>query len=334
MAMILGRPRAINIDDCDAVMPTDCNIPKDPSKTVPTIMAADGYNKLPSSVSASLIRYALAGKVHEMRALKLDRPHPKDPSLIQTFHEQIVSILDNAPPVLRPKHPDTSWDSHHSYLAQQREELLTLFNMFLMTLHRPHIATRAESRSAASQAAIVILESQQRLFDLSGTHHYKLFGLSFYTIDAAILLSFITALYPSKSPEVMLQVDQILQQAVSRLALMEPHNSIARTGLDILQRCYHRLKETLESSGTTRSANTLQDLQRELNDEGSLHQQDSQPGLCSPSRQIDVEFLTADILETTNDFDMAYWLEQINQIPSTPWIAADADWAWNSPLFH
>jgi hypothetical protein len=303
MALILGRPRAINQDDCDANLPIDCNIPSDPSKTLPMAVSVVGSRAITTSVSASLIRYSLAEKVHELRALKLDRPHPRDPSLIQSFHEQVISIVDNAPPLLRSKHPDTSLDTQYPCLPQQHEELLTLANLFLMTLHRPHIVARQESRKAAFQAAVATLESQQRYFDQTEPHQYKLFSLSFYTIDAAILLSIITILYPPQSLDVGQQVDHILQQAINRLSVIEPYNKMSNSGLGILQHCYKKMKETLHLPGNT--GTELQDLQRELNSHDFI-----------------------------GDFQGTYWLEHINQIQSYPWIASDAEQTLNYVPFN
>jgi hypothetical protein len=219
MAMVLGRPKLISDDDCDIQAPIDCNIPKDPSITVPMTAEDD---KRPTTVSASLIRYTIAMKVHEVRALKLDKPYPKDYPKIKAIHDQTLTMLDQTTPVLRSENPNTSWDTEYPYLPQQREEIRSLAYSFIASLHRPHISTHIESREAALKAAIAVLDSQQRLFDQTNTHHYMLCLLSFYTVDAAILLSAITAQHPPESCERKLDIDRALQQCIDRLSLMAP----------------------------------------------------------------------------------------------------------------
>jgi hypothetical protein len=143
MAMIQGRPRMIYFDDCDVKLPTDCNIPKKPSTAVPMTVRSYGNDNI-TTVSASLFRQALASKVHEMHALKADRPHPKDYSVVQDLHHQAISLVNKVPPSIRPKNPDTSWVNQYPYLPQMREEILIMANLFLITLHRSHVATNRE----------------------------------------------------------------------------------------------------------------------------------------------------------------------------------------------
>jgi hypothetical protein len=333
MAMILGRPRAINLDDCDAKIPTDSNTPKDPSQTLLIPAASHRNNTAPSSVSALLVRYELAKKVHEMRTLKLDRPNPKNPSAIQTLHDEVILILDDAPPLLRSTNPDTSWDSQYPSLPQQREELLILVQLLLITLHRPHIASRRESRLAAFQAAATILESQQRWFDQSSVHQYKLFSLSFYTIDAAILLSVIAILHPSQNMDAHQNLDTLLEQAISRLSTMKPYNRMADAGLSILQKCYQKLKNMRKGSKTGSSAMDLLDLQKELNSPTSGTLGGSESRTSSSPGQLNAEFYTWDLPDMSSDFYGTYWLDQINQIQLPPWTESITGNVWESALF-
>lgn len=65
MALVLGRPRHINANDCNVRVPIDCRIPEDPSVVVPT--AADqGGDSPPSTISPSLFQYAISQMTHEM----------------------------------------------------------------------------------------------------------------------------------------------------------------------------------------------------------------------------------------------------------------------------
>ncbi|KAK9350789.1 hypothetical protein V1523DRAFT_398937 [Lipomyces doorenjongii] len=244
MAMVLGRPHIINLNDCDFQIPINCNISDDPSKTVPMTISPNEDQSRPTTVSASLIRYAIATKVHEARAAKVDRPHPKEYSVVAALHDQALSIVENTTPVLRHQNPDTSWDSKYLYLPQQREEILSIVYTFLTALHRPHITSHAESRSAAIQAAIAVLDSQQRLFAQTSEHYYKLCLLSYYTIDAAISLLAITALYPSRRPEDECEIDRVVKQCIERLTSMAPCNPTAKSGLDVIRHCYRQVQQS------------------------------------------------------------------------------------------
>lgn len=133
--MILGRPRTINPDDCDVKEPMNCNIPREPSTTVPMTQEYTGDRDEPNSISKNLILNKLAEMFHKMRALKADRPCPKDYSLIQNLHKEADAIVEDVPATLRYENPDTSWDTQYPYLLQQREDIITLTNLFLMALH-------------------------------------------------------------------------------------------------------------------------------------------------------------------------------------------------------
>ncbi|KAE8164297.1 hypothetical protein BDV40DRAFT_298561 [Aspergillus tamarii] len=340
MAMILGRPRTIHPDDCDAKPPIDCNIPKDPSKTVPmTIQPGESPNG-PTTVSAGLFRYALAWKFHEMRALKADRPHLKDHVIIQGLHEQVISLLENVPPYLRFKNPDTSWDGEHSFLPQLREEVFMAANMFLMTLHRPHILASAQSRKAALEAALATLESQQRFFGQTSEHHYPLFALAFYTIDASILLSVIVASYPPHGHEPRQYVYHVLQQSIDRLSHIQPYNSIAKSGLGIVQRCYDKLKEACHPPTNTSATPTssavsprfeLQSLRQELSHRDSMPVKDVQSAPSSGPEGLDL--FAPELSVIPDSFGETYWLDQLNLIQPSPVVAQDPDMFWDSLLF-
>ena len=249
--MILGRPRAIHPDDCDVEEPTECDIPQDPSTCVPATQVVVGRDR-PNTVSNNLFLYRLANVWHTVKALQSDRHYPTDYSVVQQLHDRVNHIMDRLPPTLRHERPNLSWDNQYPYLPQQREDVLTKANLVLMALHRPHIKYRAEARRAALQAAIVILESQHRSFMMARPHQYKLFGLSFYTVDASLLLSVVTATYlPQKDSEVMVKIDHVLCRAMNRLSTMHSYSPIARSGLAILRQCYHVLRKRLECNTNT-----------------------------------------------------------------------------------
>lgn len=62
----------------------------------------------PNSVSSDLFMYKLADMFQVPKAMKADKPNPKDYSVAQSVHNQINEILDSVPPTIRHENPDTS----------------------------------------------------------------------------------------------------------------------------------------------------------------------------------------------------------------------------------
>ncbi|KAK6446696.1 hypothetical protein FP744_10002946 [Trichoderma asperellum] len=322
VAMILGRPRMIHMDDCDATPPIDCSIPGDPSTAIPmTVRLEDSPNI--STASAPLFRYALACKVHEMRAVKADRPRPKDYSVVQTLHNDIISLVESLPAFLRQKNPDTTCDLEHPYLPQLREELQVMANLFLMTLHRPHIISNLESRKAALQASLETLGCQLISFSHAKQHQYHLFGLAFYTIEASLLISIIVILFPPQNHEIKQKVGHSLQQAIESLSEMRPFNPMAASGLDIIQRCYQRMKTTIASPSSVSDArtaayetpaNTFNSLMGDLNQEDLVQPQSSQAVSFQPNLTPEQASSMSFTPIFPDSFNQTYWLDQLSVI--------------------
>lgn len=330
----------IHMDDCDSKPPMDCSIPENPSTAVPMTVRLDDSPNI-STASAPLFRYALACKVHDMRALKADRPRPKDYSVVQTLHKDIISLVETLPAYLRQKNPDTTWDQDHSYLPQLREELQVMANLFLMTLHRPHIISNLESRKAALQASLETLDCQLISFAQAKQHQYHLFGLAFYTIEAALLTSIIAILFPPQNYETKHKISNSLQQAVESLSEIKPFNPIAASGLDIVRRCYQRTKTTTESPSSVTDARTapyetpvniFNSLMSDLNQEDLIQSQNSEPESSQPNFTSEQASSINSISTFPNNFDQTYWLDQLSVID--PFISEhDSGNLWDSFLF-
>jgi hypothetical protein len=280
-------------------------------------------NRRIANVSAPLFRYALACKMHEMRALKADRPHPKDYSVVRKIHVDQLSLLDELPAFLRSNNSETTWDLECPYLPQLRQELQVMANLFLMTLHRPHIIFNSESRKAAMEAALETLDSQYRSFTQAKQHHYRLFGLAFYTIDASFLVSIITILFPPQDHEVKQKIEHSLQQAIESLSMMKSFSPTAEAGLDVLQRCYRKLKAVCGSPGNSSQTRTtsygtpsdgLNNIIRDLAFQGSDPFPYPQPELSHTNTSFALS-PSPHILESfPNSFNQTYWLDQLNLI--------------------
>jgi hypothetical protein len=125
--------------------------------------------------------------------------------------------------------------------------MLIIAHSFSLNLHRAHSATHKPSRDAAVQAALNILDAQQQLFDLLGNAHYKIFMLSYYSVDAGIYLAVTTAKYPVPDRQTARQIEMALQQTIQRLSWMSTRNSLAQAGVQILRRCLRLSEQTIRN---------------------------------------------------------------------------------------
>lgn len=344
MALILGRPRTINASDCTVKAPLDCDIPEDPSRRVPS---TTNLNDAPSSYSSHLFHYALGQMTHQMLSLGADKPHLKDYNVVKTLHDQVVSLLNALPPVVRPENPDVSWDLRCPNLPKQRQHISSAASSFLVALHRPHAALHTESRHAAIQAALDCLESQQRLFELMSRHHYKIYTLSFYTIDAGIFLSATTLEHWPLDRSLLQHIQRVLRQAIIRLDAMKERNPMAKSGAQILTTCYLKIKwssiideDSAHQQALAQGPFQVSDAQHTNNlpQSGRLHDQQSPMNLSQPNLydwgrdpmfSIDQAASFATFGGVT-DGNTSFWLEQMGQgvdlDPSAP--IRDSTWSF------
>jgi hypothetical protein len=250
VSILLGRPRLINAVDCNVEPPIDCDIPENLESVDLSMIQAyiSRKDRIPSSVCLHLFMYSLAQKIHEIRTLGADNRGLRDYTVVQRLHYQMVFLLEGLPPTVRSPNPDLSWDSQMPFLPRQRERIYSSAQSILMALHRPHIAKHTESRMRAQEAALNVLASQQRLFEVINRNHYAYFGHAFYSIDAAIVLSTIVSVYPCTDMEMLHQIVLAIQQAMGRLGLIEAQNELAPFGINIMRSCYQIVKDKYDES--------------------------------------------------------------------------------------
>lgn len=135
MAMALGRPRTIHREDCSTAPPLDCDYPSRPAQTVPRSIQHD--RSPPNTFTPILFWIGLSHKIHDTLSLQASKAHLRDNSLVQSIHQEMMILLDELPPALRPSYPDTSWDQQMPHLPALRQRILTTANTFLLALHRP-----------------------------------------------------------------------------------------------------------------------------------------------------------------------------------------------------
>jgi hypothetical protein len=348
MALVLCRPRIINANDCDLRVPIDCRIPEDPSKVVPTA-AEEGGNSPPSTISSIIFQYRISQLIHEMKTTGANKRFPKDYGVVKRLHDRVISFFDTLPVVLRPSNPDTSWDSRFPNVLRQREQVLATANSFILGLHRPHAHSNLQSRNAAMQAAFTLLDSQQRFFDKTPKNQYRFFGLTFFTVDAGFLLSTLATMYPPTDQNLKQHVHLSLLQGMNRLETLVNVNAIAGSGLKMLRYCYQKMR-LASASGN--------DLGNPLDPVGIIPEGGHQPDTLlietrrtkePPSQAlegVDLRLETPTSLNAiqqptdpqirefadVNEFDVSYWIEQMNSISQFPMEDMNSDTSWNLPL--
>lgn len=191
---------------------------------------------------------SISHKIHDMMSLKASKNTLKDHDKIKSLHYEVHALLNELPLALRPQFPDQSWDEMKPQLPAVRHRIVTTVNIFLLALHRPYVATHILSKHAATEAAFDLLQAQQRLFHLVTEPQHKLYGHSFYTLDAAMFLAAMAMGQPPEDFGLARRVQQELQLAVTRLSLMKERNPVAKTGELILRHCYQIIGSNLQTS--------------------------------------------------------------------------------------
>lgn len=255
MSLNLGRPRFINMDDCTVHTPLDCDFPAEPGTTAPSSQVVTSSLYTPHCFMLQISRL-----IHRAMSSGAHRAVPGDPRLVDTFHHEVTHLLQALPPLMQLTQPGED-RRDGLYLSGKRLQIAITANAFLLALHRQHAQIRPESRIAAVHAALNILSAQQRLSNLLNDVHYKLYMLSYYTVDASLFLASLTfgdAHY--LNPHLNQQVIEALQVAATRLSWMAGRSRLAECALRILgkfeARTYQRQRtqqgdiSSASSSGT------------------------------------------------------------------------------------
>jgi len=245
MSLLLSRPAMIHRNDCRAGRPISCDIPANPLTIDPDVLVANG---LPFLFAERLFQYDVACKIHDARDLGLDHVSSETYILVQDMQNQLQSLVTALPDFLRPQNPDTIFDELYDRLPLQRETVITSVSSNVYSLHRPHLASHEESRLEVLNSTMSALESQDRVFAMTPQHYYGMYTLSFYTIDAAMLLMSTAAMYPASAKSSVQRIRQILSRAMDNLSAMASVNTIADTGLTLLNRCLAQMNLALETS--------------------------------------------------------------------------------------
>lgn len=244
MALVLGRPRHINRDDCTVLPPINCEFPAPPFKVFPLPPVS---NERPSSGIWLLFLYNVALLIHDMLSCGANKPHIRDYTQVTKLDREVRSLLDNLPPTVRPQNPDKTWDDVSYHLPKLRQQIVSTANSYIMKLHRAHMASHMESRDAATIAALRVLESQQAMFELLPENQYRIYAFSFYTIDAGMFISARTIDYPPEDVELLRRIRHALHQAITRLEALESYSVVANLGAKTLRQGYQQIHEIAQN---------------------------------------------------------------------------------------
>jgi hypothetical protein len=235
MAIMLGRPRIIHMSDCTVKPPTDCEIPMELTTKIPMPPSSEPWI---SAYTIQSFTYGLSHKIHEMLSLNSAISDGQLYQDVQRLEDEVLFMMNSLPHCLRPYNFDASWDVLHPYLPLQRLQVGVTVNTFIMALHRPHAALYGSSRDAGIKAAVDTLNFQQRQFEKLQSHQYRIYGFSFYTINAGLFLSAIILDHAVASQQTFENISTALKEAIMRLTLMQEHSAMAKSGVDILRQCY------------------------------------------------------------------------------------------------
>ncbi|KAI9838168.1 MAG: hypothetical protein M1837_002630 [Sclerophora amabilis] len=261
MAVVLGRPMTIDLRDCDIKLPTDTSIPFDRKGKLP--FGRSVYEK-PTSITSRLHEYQVALKTPELRSLQLEGPYPKDYSIVEAMHKDIVDLIQNFPATHRVDNTDTSWDSDCPWLRTQRESLCSTAWYYLLSVHRPYIFSIAESRREALEASLKILRSQERLFRSIEVQHHKMFGLVFYTFDASVLSGAVFLARPNENSELLPEALHCMELAISRLQHLSSRNALARSASLVLEAVFQRTKKIQSDARPSLATELIRDVGQSL----------------------------------------------------------------------
>ena len=341
----MGRPRLINTDDCTITEPIDCDFPRAPASS---LYREPGPTDRPSSYTLQLVKYRIGQQIHRAMSLGLFNSQRTNGQVIQNMHLETVEILRGLPPSMRLHSPDRRWDMKFPGLVKQRLQISIVTNAFLMALHKPHTLIDSFSRQAAVEAGLMVLDASHRLFLSSEKHHYKIYTLMFYTIEAGILLSAVLMKDQLLLSNFAGRTESALSEAVMRLGILKESSTAAVFGEQVLGKCFRRIQEAMEaveqirtkSTGLVDSTSQSQHMRRDMTDNvetvNNAMKCANAPPLAPPQSNfyetLDNSALDAEILDrfVNTQVPTLNWLEQLDTGQGSHYNDPNEDFAWNS----
>ncbi|RFU24785.1 hypothetical protein B7463_g11553, partial [Scytalidium lignicola] len=240
MGIVLGKPLNVNLRDCLTSPPVDVKVTENLKTTAP--FPRGEFDK-PTSLTLRLIEYRLQINLPKVRELESEGPFPKDYTKVQLLHQEALNYMDTLPALYRFVNPDKSFDIECPWLAAQREYLHTVAWYFILALHKPYTFTIPESRKEIMRAGIEILQAQKRNFECLKEQHYKLFTLTYLTVEAAVAILAVLIAYPDDNGEPGKEAFHCIRDSITRLRIThEKKNALAGIAADVIQVLLNRVE--------------------------------------------------------------------------------------------
>jgi hypothetical protein len=256
MGMLLGRPTLINDRHCTVTPPLDCNIPTDiRSPPIPR-----GPLDPPTQSTHRLLDYQLSHIINEIDDLQLESSKIMSYDLagVERLQAKIYSLIECYPPALAVTDRDTSHDAANPFLQAQAALLKCTTYSLVVGLHRPFVFTRQKSRIEIVKAGILMLESQQKLFDATRDHHHTIYTLNFYTFDPAVLIAAVIITSPlSLYPDLLDKAMIYIRDGQKRMETLGRRVKLAEKGAAVLSLLVKRAERSCASSQHLRVSQSI-----------------------------------------------------------------------------
>ncbi|KAF3400080.1 hypothetical protein F1880_008415 [Penicillium rolfsii] len=252
MAVVLDRPIAtdLRMDDFTRTVKNDqkrrelfshWQTATDPPRAFDVILA--GYN----------VAYRYFPEIHR---LEQNGARPQDYAVVKGIHAALKKNLELLPSWCRLEDPDITFDQMPGchWLPLAREGLSSLIHLVFLTLHRPYIFSKANSRTEALKAGIAILRAQERLFQRAELQSYRIFNPVYASFDALVLIAAICIVFFDQGLEQLAECIQVVERGVKRLDTISQFNPMAKSAHAVAWNLYRRLQHRLAAFGNAGSS--------------------------------------------------------------------------------
>jgi hypothetical protein len=245
MAVVLGRPMATRVDHDILISLLDSiearkshlsgAVPGVHKRLEPFTFILEGYRAA----------YRYLQDIHDLESSGL--PRVDKYRTIETIHASIVQNMRRLPDCVKVDSTESSRQAESSdpWLPAARETLFTELHFVLLALHRPYVFSVPRSREEAHNAALRVLASQSRLFNMSASREYQPFNLIFATFDAMVLIVANYILFPHENGSRLGASVNNIQWGLERLDWMRSNNQLAASAYDVVQSLYQKMMSRL-----------------------------------------------------------------------------------------
>lgn len=231
MALSLGRPRIVHVEDCKVNDPIDCDFPLNRENDYPPLVSHSG-----SSFTSQWFQYQVSKLIQQVLSFGVHKSYGQNHTNALQFHQKIGTLLEGLPASFRSGDTDRrSLSATTDHFAILGMHIQVFANAFLLALHRQHSRYHLPNRSLAIDAALKMLVAQQKIFESMAKVSHAMYMLSYYSVDAGLYLAAVLAGPGLDSPQLHGEMTETLNQAMTRLSWMSSRNAVAASGLAAIQ---------------------------------------------------------------------------------------------------